>query len=130
MAGAGLLAVSEAVARQRQKPGEIPGLWHRIVMSGALAASLGWVAGRVSKAGPVAVAAGPGTIAGAVGLRPQKVVAGPLFGAAVGRVLAARDPRMPASIVAATTVVGYRIASAAVFRSRAASARDLSCSAW
>ncbi|HEY3141895.1 MAG TPA: hypothetical protein VGJ86_12235 [Acidimicrobiales bacterium] len=116
VAGAGLLMGSEVVARRRQRPGEIPGLWHRILMSGALAAPLGWLAGRVSKAGPVAVGAGAGAVAGAMGLRPQKVVAGPLFGAALGRVLAALDPRMPSAVVASATVVGYRIASAAVFR--------------
>jgi hypothetical protein len=116
VAGAGLLMGSEVVARRRQRPGEIPGLWHRILMSGALAAPLGWLAGRVSKAGPVAVGVGAGAVAGAMGLRPQKVVAGPLFGAALGRVLAALDPRMPSAVVASATVVGYRIASAAVFR--------------
>ena len=114
--GAGLLCVSELVARRRQQPGEIPPLWHRIVWSGALAAPLGWALGRATGAGPVAIGTGAGAVAGAMGLRPQKVALGPAFGAAVGRALAARDPRMPASIVAATTVVAYRIASAATFR--------------
>ncbi|HLM28374.1 MAG TPA: hypothetical protein VK360_00515, partial [Acidimicrobiales bacterium] len=41
-AGAALLAGSEALARRRQRPGEIPGVWHRILVSGALAAPLGW----------------------------------------------------------------------------------------
>ena len=116
LGGAALLAVSEIVARRRQRPGEIPALEHRILMSGALAAVAGWVAGRVSRAGPVAVGAGAGAVAGAMGLRPQKVVAGPVFGAVLGRVLAAVNPRMPASVVAGATVVGYRVASAAVFR--------------
>ena len=44
--GAATLAASEAVARARQRPGEIPALPHRILMSGALAAPVGWVAGR------------------------------------------------------------------------------------
>lgn len=48
--------------------------------SAALAAPLGWLAGRLSSAGPVAVGAGAGTMAGVVGLRPQKVVLGPVFG--------------------------------------------------
>ena len=117
--GGALLAGSEAIARWRQRPGEIPGLWHRILMSGALAALVGWVASRVprvSRAGPVVVGTGAGAVAGAMGLRPQKVVAGPLFGAAVGRALVALDPRMPAPVVASATVVGYRLASAATFR--------------
>jgi hypothetical protein len=114
--GSAALAASEAVARHRQRPGEIPGLWHRIVMSGALAAPVGWAVGRSTRAGPVAVATGAGVVVGAMGLRPQTVLLGPVFGAAVGKVLAAVDPALPASVVAASTVVGYRIASAAVFR--------------
>ena len=114
--GAALLAASEISARKRQGPAEIPALPHRILMSGALAAPLGWAAGRVTKAGPIAVATAAGAVAGAMGLRPQKVVAGPLFGAVAGRALAALDPRMPTAIAASATVVGYRVASAAVFR--------------
>ena len=44
-AGAAGLAVSEAVARARQRPGEIPPLWQRIAVSAALVAPLGWAAG-------------------------------------------------------------------------------------
>ena len=44
--GAVGLGTSEAVARARQKEGEIPALWQRIAVSTALAAPLGWVAGR------------------------------------------------------------------------------------
>src|SRR6266581_2009157 len=85
VAGAAGLAVSEAVARARQRPGEIPPLWQRIATSAALVAPLGWAAGRVTRAGPVAVGAATGTVGGLLGIRPQKVVLGPLFGAAVGR---------------------------------------------
>lgn len=115
-AGAALLATSEVLARRNQHEAEIPALPHRILMSGAVAAPLGWLAGRMTKAGPVAVATGSGLVAGAMGLRPQKVIAGPLFGAVLGRVLARVDARMPAAVVAGATVVGYRVASAAVFR--------------
>ena len=114
--GAGLVVGSEAVARRRQQPGQIPPLWHRILTSAALAAPLGWAAGRATRAGPVAVGTGAGALAGLMGLRPQKVALGPVWGAAAGRALAAVDPRMPAPIVAATTVLGYRILSAATFR--------------
>ncbi len=114
--GAGGLAVSESVARRQQRPDEIPPLWARILTSGAMAAPLGWLAGRLSPAGPVAVATGAGTAAGLMGLRPQKVAFGPVFGAAFGRLLAAADPRMPAATTAAATVVAYRITSATVFR--------------
>jgi hypothetical protein len=55
-------------------------------------------------------------VAGAAGLRPQKVALGPLFGLAMGRVVTARNRRVPAAIVASTTVLAYRVVSAAIFR--------------
>ena len=115
-AGAAGLAASEAVARARQRPGEIVPLWQRIASSAALVAPLGWAAGRVTRAGPVAVGAATGGLGGLLGIRPQKVLLGPLFGAAVGWVFAARQRPVPASVVASTTMVAYRVASALVFR--------------
>ncbi|HZC27590.1 MAG TPA: hypothetical protein VE287_11250 [Actinopolymorphaceae bacterium] len=114
--GAVGLAVSEAVARARQRPGEIPPLWQRIAMSGALVAPLGWVVGRRNRVAPAAVGAATGTVAGLLGIRPQKVLLGPLFGAAVGRTVAMRRPPVAASIVATTTMIAYRVVSALVFR--------------
>jgi hypothetical protein len=114
-AGAVALAASEAVARARQRPGEIPPLWSRIAASAALVAPLGWAAGRVTGAGPVAVGAATGTLAGLLGIRPQKVLLGPPFGAAVGWALGARRP-VPAAVVASATIAAYRTASALVFR--------------
>ena len=73
LAGAAGLGAAEAVARARQRPGEIPALWSRILMSGALAAPLGWAADRLTGTGPVPVATAAGAAAGALGLRPQKV---------------------------------------------------------
>jgi hypothetical protein len=104
------------MARRLQRPGEIPPLWHRIVTTAAIAAPLGWAAGRVTSAGPVVIGTGTGALAGAMGLRPQKVALGPVFGAAVGRGLTIINRRMPGSIVAAVTVLAYRTASAATFR--------------
>src|SRR6266576_7145853 len=78
VAGAAGLAVSEAVARARQRPGEIPPLWQRIATSAALVAPLGWAAGRTGRAGPVAVGAVTGGLGGLLGIRPQKVLAGPV----------------------------------------------------
>ena len=75
--GAAGLGVSEAVARARQRPGEIPALWQRIAVSAALVAPLGWAAGRFAGAGPVVVGTSTGAVAGALGLRPQKVALGP-----------------------------------------------------
>lgn len=116
LAGAGVLTAAEAVARRRQRPDEIPPLWSRILTSAAMAAPAGWVAGRLPASGPVPVATGFGALAGLLGLRPQKVVLGPAFGALVGRAVAAVRPGMSAPAVAALTVVAYRITSAAVFR--------------
>jgi len=114
--GAAGLAVSEAAARAVQRPGEIVPLWQRIASSAALVAPLGWAAERVSRVGPVAVGAATGTLAGLLGIRPQKVLLGPVFGAAVGRAFALRRPPVAASIVASTTMVAYRVTSALVFR--------------
>jgi hypothetical protein len=114
--GAVGLGTSEAVARARQRPGEIPALWQRILVSSALAAPLGWVAERLTGAGPVAVGAAAGTVAGALGLRPQKVAMGPLLGAAVGRALAARARPVPASAAASGAVLAFRVSSALLFR--------------
>ncbi len=115
-AGAAGLSASEAVARARQRPGEIPPLWQRIATSAALVAPLGWAAGRLTGAGPVAVGAATGTLGGLLGIRPQKVLLGPLFGAAVGRVLAAGRRPAPAAVIASTTMAAYRVASALAFR--------------
>src|SRR4051812_23003621 len=92
------LAASEAVARARQRPGEIPALWQRIAVSGALAAPLGWAAGRLVRPGPVAVGTATGMVAGVLGVRPQKVLFGPVLGAAVGGGFALRRrPAAPAT---------------------------------
>jgi hypothetical protein len=115
-AGALVLMGSEAMARSQQRPGEIPPLWSRILASATLAAPLGWMAGRFTRAGPVAVGTSAGALAGAMGLRPQKVALGPAFGAVLGRALRFVDPQMPAALVASTTVLAYRMASAAIFR--------------
>ncbi len=115
-AGVAALAACEAVARARQRPGEIPPLWARIATSAALVAPLGWAVGRVTRAGPVAVGAGTGALGGLLGIRPQKVLLGPLFGAAVGRGLAARGRPVPAALTAAVTMTAYRVDSALAFR--------------
>jgi hypothetical protein len=120
LAGAAGLGAVEATARARQRPDEIPALWARIAMSGALAAPAGWLAG-LAGAGTVPVATAAGTVAGALGLRPQKVVLGPVVGAAVGLGFAARErghgrPASASAAAAAAAMVGYRTVSALVFR--------------
>jgi len=137
LAGAAGLGAVDAVARARQRPGEIPALWSRIIASGAVAAPLGWAADQVTGAGPVPVATVAGAAAGALGLRPQKVLLGPVVGAAVGlgltglsqagrRGQASRPSRanqrgqasraVPGAVAAAAAVVGFRTVSALLFR--------------
>src|SRR5690348_12768164 len=116
LAGAAALAATEAVARATQRPGEIPAWWSRVVMSGALAAPAGWLGGRLTKAGPVPVGLAAGSLAGALGLRPQKVVLGPVVGAAVGAAWhLSGGSEAPPAAVAASAVVGYRALSAVLF---------------
>jgi hypothetical protein len=115
LTGAVVLAASEAVARARQRPGEIPALPHRILFSGALAAPVGWVAGRLTGAGPVAVGTAAGTVSGVIGLRPPKVAMGPVVGFVLGAAAGLR-PGVSPSAVAASTVVAYRTLSALLFR--------------
>ncbi len=112
--GGGVLGASEQVARARQKEGEIPALWQRIAVSGALAAPLGLVAERALGAGPASIGTATGAVVGALGLRPQKVIMGPVVGAVVGRMLAFRPA--PGAMVATSTVVTYRCLSALIFR--------------
>ncbi len=116
VAGALVVAVVGRVARLRQRPGEIPALWSRIVASGALAAPAGWLIGLLPFAGPVLIGVLFGAVAGALGLRPQKVLLGPVVGLAVGLGYAALPGDVPAAIVAATAVVGFRLVSAVLFR--------------
>ena len=116
VAGAAGLVAVDAVARARQRPGEIPPLWSRIAASAALVAPLGWAAGRFTGLGPVEVGAATGALGGLLGIRPQKVLLGPPFGAAVGGLLAASRRPVPAAVTASTTMAAYRVASALVFR--------------
>ena len=115
-AGAAVMVVTDRIARRVQRPGEIPPLWSRIAASAALMAPVGWAAERVGGAGPMAVATGTGTLAGLLGVRPQKVLLGPLFGAAVGRAFRLRRGPTPGAVVAAATMAGYRVLSPMVFR--------------
>jgi len=57
-----------------------------------------------------------GAVAGGLGLRPQKVALGPALGAVVGGAFEFRDPAAEPAVVAATTVVAFRVLSALLFR--------------
>jgi hypothetical protein len=88
-AGAAVLAAAAGVARSRQRPHEIPALWSRVLTSAALAAPLGALLERAAGLGPTGVGAATGAVAGTLGVRPEKVLAGPLVGATLGRALPA-----------------------------------------
>jgi hypothetical protein len=115
VAGAAALGAIDFAARSRQKPDEVPALWSRIAASTALAAPVGWLADRLG-AGPLSIGIGTGAVAGTLGVRPQKVALGPVLGAVVGGSFRAASPDAPGALVAATTVLGFRCLSAAVFR--------------
>src|SRR5829696_1011022 len=53
--GATLLVGAKAVARKRRRGIEIQPLWYRILSTGALVAPLGWLAGRMTSAGPTLI---------------------------------------------------------------------------
>ncbi|AKU15228.1 hypothetical protein [Luteipulveratus mongoliensis] len=106
------LAAGEAVARARQRPGEIPALWQRIAVSTALASLPTWPVSR--SVDPRVVGAVTGMVAGGLGVRPQKVALGPLVGLVVGGLSRPRSPRAP--VVSAATVFAFRTISAVTFR--------------
>ena len=119
-------AVAGAVALAASRPWPGPGSGRprsrrcgaRIATSAALAAPLGWAAGRLGPGapGPVEVGAASGALGGLLGLRPQKVALGPLVGLAVGRRRwsVAGAPARPWS--PARDASAYRVASALLFR--------------
>jgi hypothetical protein len=117
LTGAAALVAVEGVARARQRPGEVPPWWSRVVMSGAVAAPAGWLGARLTGAGPVPVGIAAGAVAGALGLRPQKVALGPVAGAVTGAAWQAALGRdAPPAAVAASAVAGFRVLSAMLFR--------------
>ncbi|HVN12950.1 MAG TPA: hypothetical protein VMT69_12725 [Kineosporiaceae bacterium] len=116
IAGGLALAAVDAAARAVQRPNEIPPLWSRIAASTALAAPLGWLLDPVTGRRPVVVGLATGALAGALGVRPQKVALGPLVGLAVGTLATASGRRATGAAVAATTMLTYRATSAAIFR--------------
>jgi hypothetical protein len=116
VAGAIVVAGCDIVARQRQAPGEIPALWSRIVASAALVAPLGWLLGLITGWGVIITGVLFGALAGLIGLRPQKVVLGPVVGLAVGLIFWYAWPSAPDALVAAAAVAAFRIVAALVFR--------------
>ncbi len=111
-----VVAASEVVARSRQRPGQIPALWSRVVMSGALAAPLGWALGAVTGAGPVVAGLVMGGLAGLLGIRPYKVILGPVVGLLTGWTLSLVWADVPAAVTATCVIVAFRVLAALLFR--------------
>jgi hypothetical protein len=111
-----LMVGADRLARRRLAPAEIPPLWSRILASAAIAAPLGWLLGLIPGIGAVAAAALAGTAAGLLGVRPQKMLLGPVIGLAVGFGLHALSDHASPAVAAAVAVVVFRIVSAALFR--------------
>ncbi|GAA1626953.1 hypothetical protein GCM10009679_34960 [Saccharothrix algeriensis] len=116
VAGAVVMVAADVVARARQRPNEIPALWSRILAGAALAAPLGWAFAAVTGAGPVVVGLLAGLLTGLLGIRPYKVLLGPVVGLAVGWAMSALWPGVPAAAVAFAVVVAFRGLSALLFR--------------
>jgi hypothetical protein len=115
--GAVVLVAVDALARARQRPAEIPAWWARYLASAAIAAPLGWLAGLIPGAGPIEVGVAAGLVSGLLGIRPQKVLLGPVLGAAVGLAWSVGTHGTASGAwVAASTVLGFRLVSAALFR--------------
>lgn len=115
--GAGLLGLGEPITSLIKPQGQLKPLPWRILASAFPAALFGLgidVAGRRPR--PVASGALSGAWAGAVGLNVKKVALGAAVGAGVGGALSRADPRLGGPVVAAASVVAFRIASAVLWR--------------
>lgn len=100
----------------RQRPGEIPALWQRIATRHCPGRSAGlgsrtFHPRRTSTRGRC-----HWRDRRALGIRPQKVVFGPLLGAAIGLGLASLRRQVRAAAVASATMLSYRVSSALLFR--------------
>jgi hypothetical protein len=115
--GAVVLAAVDALARARQRPAEIPAWWSRYLAGVAIAAPLGWLAGLIPGAGPIEVGVAAGLVCGLLGIRPQKVLLGPVLGAAAGLAWSlGTHGTASGAWVAAGAVLAFRLVSAALFR--------------
>lgn len=112
-AGAVGLGAVDVIARARQRPGQIPAFYARLASSVALAALIGWAIDQLG-GGSLLVGLLAGGLAGLLGIRPQKVVLGPLVGLGAGALGAAAGA--PGAAVAAGAVGAYRLIAALVFR--------------
>ena len=119
VAGAAVLAASEAVARAQQRPGEIPPLWSRIATSAALVAPLGWAAGRLrprKPLRPVEVGAATGALGGLLGRPAAEGTARAAVRRRGGRGARSEAGNRSPAVVASATMLAYRVTSSLVFR--------------
>jgi hypothetical protein len=119
VAGGVAMAAVSAWADASRRPGRPQPLWVRILASAFLAAAVGWVLGRVLPDWPAPVAGGMvGVVAGSMGARPGKAALGLATGLAVGSAFTLTETVPGWAVVAAATVVVYRLLAAATYRDR------------
>lgn len=115
--GGVVMAAVSAWADASRRPGRPQPLWVRVLASAFLAAALGWLLGRVLPDWPTPIVGGMvGLVAGTMGARPGKAALGLVTGVGVGLLVQLTAIEVGWAVVAATTVVAYRLLSALVYR--------------
>lgn len=117
--GGGAMGAVSAWADASRRPGRPQPLWVRVLASAFLAAALGWALGRVLPDWPAPVTGGlVGLGAGSMGARPGKAALGFLTGIVTGMTVTLSGSAAGWAVVAAATVVVYRLLAAVVYRDR------------
>lgn len=117
--GALALGVISAVADATRRPGTPQPLVARVAAAAFLAAMVGWLLQFVLPDWPAwSIGAFIGGATGLAGLRPSKLALGLAIGVGVGLAFEAWAPDVGWAVVAAVTVVVYRMLAAALWRGK------------
>jgi len=115
--GALVIGAGEAATDLTRTRGTTKPIWWRIITSTMLAASFGWLADLILPDAHLAIyGASFGFLFGALGIRLRKIALGVAIGTAVGLVFEWLRPESHLPLVAAGTMLAYRLASAVRFR--------------
>ncbi|HLU30608.1 MAG TPA: hypothetical protein VK088_02520 [Acidimicrobiia bacterium] len=118
-AGGLVMGLVSAWADATRRPGRPQPLWVRVLASAFLAATVGWLLGRLLPDWPApVVGAIVGLGAGSMGARVGKAGLGLASGILVGLAASLFDPEPGGGLVAAATVTVYRLAAALIYRRR------------